>query len=191
MNKLARKLLLSGSPSIFAFTVALVIPCAAQQPVDLVVSSANRFIATLSEAQRSKVLYQFNDGAQRARWSNFPTGFVPRGGMSLKQMSAQQKAAALDLMKTVLSHDGYEKVSEIRMADDDFKANGSKRAHAAEARLRTAAARRVPTAVAAPVDHPVSTATTCLGAIYITSLFSANPRPPPRGCFSSAGIISR
>jgi hypothetical protein len=42
-------------------------------------------------------------------------------------MSAAQKAAALDLMKIVLSSRGYEKVSQIRIADDDFKANGSKR----------------------------------------------------------------
>jgi hypothetical protein len=112
---------------ILAFTVVLVAPCAAQQPVDQVVESATRFLATLSEAQRSKVIYDFNDDAQRARWSNFPTGFVPRGGMSLKQMSAAQKATALDLLKAVLSSSGYKKVSEIRMADDDFKANGSKR----------------------------------------------------------------
>jgi hypothetical protein len=73
------------------------------------------------------VVYSFGDAQQRARWSNFPTGFVPRGGISLKQMSAAQQAAALELMKTVLSPMGYEKVSQIRMADDDFKANGSNR----------------------------------------------------------------
>jgi hypothetical protein len=112
---------------VLALTVTLVVPCVAQQPVDQVVQSANRFLATLSAAQRGKVNYDFNDDAQRARWSNFPTGFVPRGGMSLKQMSSAQKAAALDLLKVVLSPRGYEKVSEIRMADDDFKANGSKR----------------------------------------------------------------
>ncbi len=101
--------------------------CTAQQPLERVVHSADAFLATLSDAQRAKVLYDFNDQAQRARWSNFPTGVVPRGGMSLKQMSAAQRAVALDLMKTVLSSRGYEKVSQIRMADDDFKANGSKR----------------------------------------------------------------
>ena len=110
-----------------AFTLVCLIPCAAQQPVVQVVQSANQFLDTLTEAQRSKIIYDFNDNAQRARWSNFPTGFVPRGGLSLKQMSPAQKSAALDLMKTVLSENGYEKVSEIRMADDDFKANGSKR----------------------------------------------------------------
>ena len=112
--------------SLVALAAALAVSCAAQQPVDKVVQSANSFLATLSDAQRAKVVYDFNDNAQRARWSNFPTGFVPRGGMSLKQMSATQKAAVRDLMKTVLSSRGYEKVSQIRMADDDFKANGSK-----------------------------------------------------------------
>jgi hypothetical protein len=112
---------------VIAIALALTTPCVAQQPVEQVVQSANKFLSTLSDTQRSKVIYDFNDNTQRARWSNFPTGFVPRGGMSLKQMSATQKAAALDLMKIVLSSRGYEKVSQIRMADDDFKTNGSKR----------------------------------------------------------------
>jgi hypothetical protein len=112
---------------MLAFAAGLKSACVAQQPVEQVVQSANRFLATLSDGQRAKVVYDFNDNVQRARWSNFPTGFVPRGGISLKQMSAAQQAAALDLLKTVLSPSGYEKVSEIRMADDDFKANGSKR----------------------------------------------------------------
>jgi hypothetical protein len=114
----------------FACAIAFVVgltTSAAQKPVEQVVQSANKFLSTLSDAERSKVVYDFNDNTQRARWSNFPTGFVPRGGLSLKQMSAAQKTAALDLMKIVLSSRGYEKVSQIRMADDDFKTNGSKR----------------------------------------------------------------
>ena len=118
------------NPRRFALSLAIAVglcaACSAQQPTDLVVQSANKFLATLNETQRSKVVFDFNDSAQRAKWSNFPTGFVPRSGISLKQMSATQKAAALDLMKTVLSAHGYEKVSQIRMADDDFKENGSK-----------------------------------------------------------------
>jgi hypothetical protein len=97
------------------------------QSTQQVVDSANRFLATLTDGQRQKVLYSFDDATQRARWSNFPTGFVPRGGIDLKQMTAAQRTATLDLLKIVLSPMGYEKVNEIRMADDDFKANGSKR----------------------------------------------------------------
>jgi hypothetical protein len=39
---------------------------------------SEQFIATLSDEQRRKVEYSWNDDQQRARWSNFPTGFVPR-----------------------------------------------------------------------------------------------------------------
>jgi hypothetical protein len=45
-----------------------------------VVRAATGFLATLSEAQRQKVIYPYDDAAQRARWSNFPTSVVPRGG---------------------------------------------------------------------------------------------------------------
>jgi hypothetical protein len=72
---------------------------------DDIVQVANAFLASLSVEQRQNVLYVFNDAAQRARWSNFPTGFVPRGGISLKQMSLPQRDAAMKLLATVLSTD--------------------------------------------------------------------------------------
>lgn len=96
-------------------------------PIGKVVQAANEFIASLSEDQRQKVIYAFNDDEQRARWSNFPTPMVPRGGLSLKQLTQQQQTAAMNLMATVLSPMGLEKVNQIRMADDDFKNNGSRR----------------------------------------------------------------
>lgn len=92
-----------------------------------IVSAADAFLSTLEAPQRQSVLYDFNDNAQRARWSNFPTGVVPRGGINFRQMSAPQRDAAMKLLATVLSPMGLEKVEQIRQADDDFKANGSKR----------------------------------------------------------------
>jgi hypothetical protein len=92
-----------------------------------IVTAANTFLGTLNPEQRQKVLYAWDDAEQRARWSNFPTGFVPRGGISLKQMNTTQRGAAMKLLAVVLSPMGFEKVNEIREADDDFKANGSKR----------------------------------------------------------------
>src|SRR5580658_5323992 len=89
-----------------------------------IVRAANAFLASLTTEQRQKVQYAFNDGQQRARWSNLPTGFVPRGGINLKQMSPVQREAAMKLLATVLSPMGLEKVNEIREADDDVKTNG-------------------------------------------------------------------
>src|ERR1700753_1594884 len=99
----------------------------AQSKTAEIVSAADRFLSTLSPDQKQKVQYAFDDEKQRARWSNFPTGFVARGGINLKQMSAPQRDAAMKLLANVLSPMGLEKVNEIRQADDDFKANGSKR----------------------------------------------------------------
>src|SRR6201996_7149528 len=112
---------------------ALALICLAMQPsqepatTSRVVTAANAFLSTLDEKQRKSVLYSFDDEEQRKRWSNLPTGFVPRGGISLKEMNATQQAAAMNLMAIVLSPMGLEKVNQIRLADDDFKANGSKR----------------------------------------------------------------
>src|SRR5580698_7726589 len=96
-------------------------------PTAEIVNAANNLLATLSAEQHQKVLYAFDDAKQRARWSNLPTGFVPRGGINLKQMSPVQREAAMKLLATVLSPMGLEKVNEIREADDDFKTNGSQR----------------------------------------------------------------
>jgi hypothetical protein len=120
-----RKLLTLAAAILFALSAS----ARAQQSTTTaeIVRAANAFLSSLSTEQRQKVLYAFDDDQQRARWSNLPTGFVPRGGISLKQMSAPQRDAAMKLLATVLSPMGLEKVNEIREADDDFKVNGSKR----------------------------------------------------------------
>lgn len=114
--------------SFCAIGLATVVPApvAAQSKTTEVVAAADKFLGTLSIEQRQKVIYSFDDATQRARWSNFPTGFVPRGGMSLEQMTPEQKDAVMKLLATVLSPMGFEKVSEIRQADDAFAGGGSR-----------------------------------------------------------------
>jgi hypothetical protein len=82
------------------------------------VSAANAFLSTLDDKQRQTVLFAFDDEKQRQRWSNFPTGFVPRGGVSLKEMNATQRAAALALVSSALSRRGFEKVQQITESDE-------------------------------------------------------------------------
>jgi hypothetical protein len=118
---------LSNGLCVLAMALAFLPPVAAQSSTEKVVHAANKFLASLSDDQKKKVLYSYNDEEQRARWSNFPTGFVQRGGLRLKDLSESQSAAAMDLMAVVLSPMGLEKVNQIRLADDDFKTNGSKR----------------------------------------------------------------
>lgn len=120
-----RKLLVIAAAVFLSLTVSSVAQTTATSA--RIVSAADAFLSTLDATQRQSVLYDFNDNAQRARWSNFPTGVVPRGGLNFRQMSAPQQEAAMKLLATVLSPMGLEKVEQIRQADDDFKANGSKR----------------------------------------------------------------
>jgi hypothetical protein len=83
-----------------------------------IVQAANSFLATLDARQRQSVLYAFDNEHQRANWSNLPTGFVPRGGISLKEMTPAQRSAAMNLLAVALSERGYEKVRQIMEGDE-------------------------------------------------------------------------
>ena len=83
-----------------------------------IVSAANAFLASLDAGQRRSVMYAFDDQQQRARWSNLPTGFVPRGGIALKDMTPAQRSAAMNLVASALSKKGYEKVLQIMEGDE-------------------------------------------------------------------------
>jgi hypothetical protein len=87
------------------------------------VSAANAFLATLDQKQRQSVLFAFDDDKQRARWSNLPVTMVPRAGLSMGELNATQRAAALALVASVLSAKGFEKVQQIVEADEVLKAN--------------------------------------------------------------------
>ena len=95
----------------------------AQTATAKIFRAAQAFLATLDPAQQKRVQFAFNDAAQRARWSNFPTGFVRRAGLSLGEMNAAQRAAALALLSAALSARGYEKVQQIMDGDEALKQN--------------------------------------------------------------------
>jgi len=91
---------------------------AAQTATSRIVSAANTFLSALDEKQRQSVLFAFDDDKQRANWSNFPTSFVPRAGVSLKELNAAQRSAALALVSSALSRRGFEKVEQIMEGDE-------------------------------------------------------------------------
>jgi hypothetical protein len=95
----------------------------AQSATSRIVGAANTFLSTLDQKQRQSVLFAFDDEQQRKRWSNLPTGFVPRGGISLKEMTPAQRSAAMALVSAALSARGFEKVQQIMEADEVLKTN--------------------------------------------------------------------
>jgi len=95
----------------------------AETPTSRIVSAANSFLSTLDAKQRQSVLFAFDDEAQRARWSNFPVTFVRRAGVSLKELNAAQRSAAMALVSSALSRTGFQKVEQIMEADEVLKTN--------------------------------------------------------------------
>jgi hypothetical protein len=90
----------------------------AQTATSRIVSATNAFLSTLDEKQRQSVLFSFDDEAQRKRWSNLPTGAVPRAGISLKEMTPAQSSAVMALLSSALSARGLEKVQQIMEGDE-------------------------------------------------------------------------
>jgi hypothetical protein len=86
-----------------------------------IVAAANSFLGSLDEGQRSKVLFDFNDAAQRVKWSNLPTTMVARAGLKMGDLSEAQKKAAMGLLAATLSKRGYEKVLAIVAGDEALK----------------------------------------------------------------------
>ncbi len=90
----------------------------AQTQTHRIVAAADKFLATLDGTQRKSVLFAYNDDKQRAQWSNFPVAMVPRSGISFKDMNGAQRAAAMDLLTSILSARGLEKVQQIIEGDE-------------------------------------------------------------------------
>ena len=96
----------------------------AQTTTSRIVSAANNFLSTLDQKQRQSVLFAFDDEKQRARWSNLPTAMSRRAGLSMGELNAAQRAAALALVSAALSPKGFEKVQQIMEGDEVLKTTG-------------------------------------------------------------------
>ncbi len=89
-----------------------------------VVVAAEAFIATLSDAQKSSGIFDFNDDAQRARWSNFPTGIFQRAGLRMGDLEQAQRDTAMAMLATILSTKGYQQVVDNVAGDEVLKGEG-------------------------------------------------------------------
>ncbi len=74
--------LLAASVSSFAQTNSA--PGAATAGI---VAATNQFLASLDEAQRRKVVFDFKDDAQRKRWSNLPNAIFKRQGLRMGDLT--------------------------------------------------------------------------------------------------------
>jgi hypothetical protein len=52
-----------------------------------IAAAAEKFHATLDDARRGKVVFDFKDSAQRKRWSNFPNPIFQRAGLRMGDLT--------------------------------------------------------------------------------------------------------
>jgi hypothetical protein len=102
-------------------TTAHTLP-APDTPTADIVAATQHFLATLTDAQRGEVVFNFTDDAQRKRWSNLPTSFVKRGGLRMGDLTTPQHEAVL---AAALSPQGYEKILQIIESDEILRQSSS------------------------------------------------------------------
>ena len=68
--------------------------------------AATRFLASLTPDERQRASFPF-DSADRTRWHYIPTEMFDRKGLTLKDMTEEQRKLARDLLRAGLSQRGY------------------------------------------------------------------------------------
>lgn len=91
---------------------------AATEQTRKIVGAAKAFLDTLDDTQRREVSFDFNDAAQRIRWSNLPVSMAEHRGLRMGDLKQSQRDAVMSLLSTVLSKMGYEKVVGIVESDE-------------------------------------------------------------------------
>jgi hypothetical protein len=100
--------------SFLTVMVFLVLVQFTQAQSQLIVSKANDFLNSLDETQSAKARYPYEDD-ERFNWH-----FVPRerNGIPFKELNEKQRQAALSLLKTCVSEQGYQKANNIMALDN-------------------------------------------------------------------------
>src|SRR5215475_8226136 len=97
-------------------------PSATADVTHRAMAAAEAFLATLDSAKRAKANIDLN-AKTRTIWSNLPTGVAmqvgatERNGLKLGDMSPAQEKAALALVASTLSTEGFRKAMAIVDAD--------------------------------------------------------------------------
>ena len=83
-----------------------------------VVAAADYQLGRIDAGQRARVLFDFGDDAQRARWSNFPTGPFRRAGLRMGDASESELDAVYAVVAATLNRTGFRQVVETVTGDE-------------------------------------------------------------------------
>ncbi|MEM6363619.1 MAG: DUF3500 domain-containing protein [Planctomycetota bacterium] len=100
-------------------------PEARGHSADAMAAAVQAFMASLDQSQRAKVLEELKSD-ERTRWTNLPQR-SGNGGLALGKCNEKQMMAFCDLMATLLSDEGYRKICNVMLADDQLLDGGQPR----------------------------------------------------------------
>lgn len=83
------------------------------------VAAAQRFLASLSPEQTAQASLPFAD-AKKGNWHNLPPTMAPRAGVAFRDLTPEQQRLGTEVLRSVLSTYGFDKVQAIMAADDFF-----------------------------------------------------------------------
>ncbi len=108
-----------------SFIVGTYDPSTADHSIDSIVTSADQFLGSLDEKQKSKCLGDLSS-ERRREWTNLPAR-NDADGVKLSELNKSQIEKACALMGELLSRQGFEKMKSIMLADDQLLRDGKPR----------------------------------------------------------------
>jgi hypothetical protein len=93
-------------------------------PAGALLTGTRKFLSTLEPDKRKAASFAW-DGPEWKGWNYFGSAGFIKPGLRLEQMSAAQKAAAWDLLATLLSPAGIEKARNVMTLQDILAASGN------------------------------------------------------------------
>ena len=78
--------------------------------------AAEAFLASLDGSTRAEIIFDL-DAEERTGWSNLPARYVSRAGISVGELSDDQRRLLFDFLASSLSEEGYRRVMEVMAAE--------------------------------------------------------------------------
>jgi hypothetical protein len=78
--------------------------------------AAEALLATFDKATKAQFMFDLS-AANRANWSNLPAGIVGRSGISIGEMTEEQRDLLFEFLASSLGQEGYESVAEVIAAE--------------------------------------------------------------------------
>ncbi len=108
-----------------SFTVASHRPAKSDHSPESMAKAGNAFLKSLGEELGAKARHKIDSG-ERRQWTNLPAR-RGAGGVRFGEMNSKQAKAACDLLASILSEYGYQKMVDIMIADDQLLSGGRRR----------------------------------------------------------------